>query len=71
MIGPMITFKRKSALVLGGISLEVHNSGMLVGEIRGPFIGPFRYYRGGHNDLAPSDEDRDLEALKRRVQSSP
>jgi hypothetical protein len=67
----MVTFQRKSALGRGGISLEVHNLGMLVGEIRGPLAGPFRYYRGARNDLTPSYEDRDLEALKRKVQASP
>jgi hypothetical protein len=56
----------------GSFSIDVLNHGMLAGHIRKrPDTGASRYYRGVHNELTPADEDRDLEALKRRVKQNP
>jgi hypothetical protein len=67
----MVTFKRQDTLG-GGFSIEALDHKMLVGHIRKqPGTRAFRYYRGVHNDLTPIYEDRDLEALERRVRENP
>jgi hypothetical protein len=67
----MVEFTRRDTLG-AGFSIEVRNLGILVGHIRKrPDAGAFRYYRGPSNELTPTYEGRDLEALKRRVKENP
>ena len=62
-----VEFVEKSTLG-GGWSLEVKRSGVLVGHVRRrPDTGAYRYFRGPHNQLTASLEERDLETLKRRL----
>ncbi len=66
-----IDFKEKETLG-GGWSLEVRRSGILLGHIRQrPDTGAYRYFRGPHNELTPSYENADLEALKEQVTDNP
>jgi hypothetical protein len=67
----MAEFTRPDTLG-AGFSVEVRNLGVVVHHIRKrPDTGVFRYYRGEHNELTPTYENGDLEALKRRVQENP
>jgi hypothetical protein len=67
----MVEFKSRQTL-RGGLWIEVHRSGVLIGHIRMSIDrATFRYFRGSCNELAPSYEDRDLDRLKRRVRKEP
>jgi len=66
-----IEFKEKNTLG-GGWSLEVKRGPSLLGHIRRrPDTGTFRYFRGSQNQLTPSYENADLEALKAQVANNP
>ena len=53
-------------------SIEVHQSGVIIGHIRrSSSSGAFRYFRGAHNELTPSHEENDLEILKRCIRDHP
>jgi hypothetical protein len=52
------------ARALGHFDLDFHRSAPLVEGVR-------RRVRGPHNELTPSDEDQELEALRRRRESRP
>ena len=52
--------------------VDVWHHGMLAGHIRRQLAtGVFRfYYRDVHDELQPTFQDRDLEALKRRIRET-
>lgn len=52
--------------------VDVLHHGMLAGHIRRQLAtGMFRYYsQDAHDDLQPIFQDRDLEALKRRIRET-
>jgi len=59
-----------------GFGIEVIRRGFVVGHIgKRPDTGAFRYWRGWRGDKAPLGspvyEDRDLEALKRKIRANP
>lgn len=62
-----VAFQEKETLG-GGWSLEVLHTGGLVGHIRKHATADvYRYFDGPHNQLTPSLENADLEALKKQV----
>ena len=66
-----IEFKENSTLG-DGWSLEVKRGISLLGHIRRrPDTGTFRYFRGPHNELSPSYENADLDALKAQIANNP
>ena len=67
-----IEFKRRDTLG-GGFGIEVTKGSIVIGHIgKRPDTGAFRYWRGQTAALgAPLNEDRDLEALKRKIRSNP
>lgn len=66
-----IEFKETSTLG-DGWSLEVKHALSLLGHLRRrPDTGAFHYFRGPYNELSPSYENADLDALKAQIKNNP
>jgi hypothetical protein len=63
-------FHYKEKSLLGGWQIEVRNGIVPIGNIRkNPISGAFQYYKGLHNQLNYSFEEKDLDVLKRRIET--